>query len=119
MSEPGPEVMARFVGSENVERGRAYLEGLDPEFHRILVDGWYVRDLCRHAEPAGLEGWSLQLDAGIKDEVHPFQVKHTNNAMRLHATKTEKMYLYHLRNVFCKMHALGNQEDEEESEPII
>ena len=26
MSEPGPEVMARFMGAENVERGRHYLD---------------------------------------------------------------------------------------------
>jgi hypothetical protein len=31
MSEPGPEVMARFVGAENVERGREYLERIDPD----------------------------------------------------------------------------------------
>jgi len=30
MSEPGPEVMARFVGAENVDSGRSYLEHLDP-----------------------------------------------------------------------------------------
>ena len=41
MSEPGPEVMARFVGAENVERGRAYLEQLDPELHRYIVDFVY------------------------------------------------------------------------------
>jgi len=30
MSEPGADVMARFVGSETVVRGRQYLEQLDP-----------------------------------------------------------------------------------------
>jgi hypothetical protein len=34
MSEAGPEVMARFVGAENVERGRGYLEQRDPERER-------------------------------------------------------------------------------------
>jgi 4-carboxymuconolactone decarboxylase len=41
MSEPGPEVMARFVGAENVERGREYLEQLDPELHRHIIDFVY------------------------------------------------------------------------------
>ena len=41
MSEPGPEVMARFVGSENVDRGREYLEQLDPELHRYVMDFVY------------------------------------------------------------------------------
>jgi 4-carboxymuconolactone decarboxylase len=41
MSEPGPEVMARFVGAENVERGREYLEQLDPDLHRYILDFVY------------------------------------------------------------------------------
>jgi hypothetical protein len=41
MSEPGPEVTARFVGVENVERGREYLEQLDPELHRYIIDFVY------------------------------------------------------------------------------
>jgi 4-carboxymuconolactone decarboxylase len=41
MAEPGPEVMARFVGGENVERGRDYLEQLDPELHRYIIDFVY------------------------------------------------------------------------------
>ena len=41
MSEPGPEVMARFMGAENVERGRHYLEQLDPELHRYIIDFVY------------------------------------------------------------------------------
>ena len=41
MSEPGPEVMARFVGPENVEPGREYLERLDPELHRYIIDFVY------------------------------------------------------------------------------
>ena len=41
MSEPGAEVMARFVGPENVDRGREYLEQLDPELHRYIMDFVY------------------------------------------------------------------------------
>jgi 4-carboxymuconolactone decarboxylase len=41
MAEPGSEVMGRFVGTENVERGREYLEKLDPEFHRYVLDFVY------------------------------------------------------------------------------
>jgi 4-carboxymuconolactone decarboxylase len=41
MSEPGPEVMARFVGAENVDRSREYLEQLDPELHRYILDFVY------------------------------------------------------------------------------
>jgi 4-carboxymuconolactone decarboxylase len=41
MSKRGPEVMARFVGAENVERGRDYLEQLDPELHRYIIDFVY------------------------------------------------------------------------------
>jgi 4-carboxymuconolactone decarboxylase len=41
MSEPGTEVMGRFVGTENVDRGRDYLERLDPELHRYIIDFVY------------------------------------------------------------------------------
>ncbi len=41
MSEPGAEVMGRFVGPENVDRGRDYLEQLDPELHRYIMDFVY------------------------------------------------------------------------------
>ena len=41
MSEPGPEVMARFVGAENVEPGRSDLEQLDPDLHRYIIDFVY------------------------------------------------------------------------------
>src|SRR3977135_2768582 len=41
MSEPGPEVMARFVGPDNVAPGRAYLEQLDPELHRYIMEFVY------------------------------------------------------------------------------
>ena len=42
MPEPGPEVMARFLGAPNVERSRAYLEALDPELHRYILDFVYA-----------------------------------------------------------------------------
>jgi 4-carboxymuconolactone decarboxylase len=38
MSEPGRNVMARYVGEENMQTGGAYLEQLDPELHRYIVD---------------------------------------------------------------------------------
>jgi 4-carboxymuconolactone decarboxylase len=41
MSEPGPEVMARFLGPENVEPGRDYLQQLDPELHRYIMEFVY------------------------------------------------------------------------------
>jgi alkylhydroperoxidase/carboxymuconolactone decarboxylase family protein YurZ len=41
MSEPGADVMARFVGPENVDRGREYLEQLDPELHRYIMEFVY------------------------------------------------------------------------------
>ena len=41
MSEPGAEVMARFLGPENVDGGRAYLEGLDPEKSQELFNQLY------------------------------------------------------------------------------
>jgi 4-carboxymuconolactone decarboxylase len=74
MSEPGPEVMARFVGAENVERGREYLERLDPELHRHIVDFVYgevyagdaldpkTRALCTVAMLAALDH---QLQLGV------------------------------------------------------
>ncbi|MFL5780060.1 MAG: carboxymuconolactone decarboxylase family protein [Thermoleophilaceae bacterium] len=37
----GVEVMARFVGEENVERSREYLERLDPELHRYIMEFVY------------------------------------------------------------------------------
>jgi 4-carboxymuconolactone decarboxylase len=33
--------MARFLGAENVERGRAYLEDLDTELHRYILEFVY------------------------------------------------------------------------------
>jgi 4-carboxymuconolactone decarboxylase len=37
----GREAMARFVGDENVEAGREYLERLDPELHRYILEFVY------------------------------------------------------------------------------
>jgi 4-carboxymuconolactone decarboxylase len=77
MGEPGPEVMARFVGTENVERGREYLEQLDPELHRYIVDFVYgevysgdvldpkTRALCTVAMLATL-GQQLQLGVYVQ-----------------------------------------------------
>jgi 4-carboxymuconolactone decarboxylase len=74
MSEPGPEVMARFVGEENVESGREYLERLDPELHRYILDFVYgevyagdtldpkTRALCTVAMLASLDH---QLQLGV------------------------------------------------------
>jgi 4-carboxymuconolactone decarboxylase len=74
MSEPGPEVMARFVGAENVDRGRDYLERLDPELHRFIIDFVYgdvyagdvldakTRALCTVAMLASLD---QQLQLGV------------------------------------------------------
>jgi 4-carboxymuconolactone decarboxylase len=41
MSESGTEVAARFLGPENVEPARNYLEQLDPELHRYIMDFVY------------------------------------------------------------------------------
>jgi 4-carboxymuconolactone decarboxylase len=41
MSESGTDVAARFLGPENVERARGYLEQLDPELHRYIMDFVY------------------------------------------------------------------------------
>ena len=77
MTEPGPEVMARYVGGENVERGREYLEQLDPELHRYIIDFVYgevyagdvldakTRALCTVAMLASL-GQQLQLGVYVQ-----------------------------------------------------
>jgi 4-carboxymuconolactone decarboxylase len=77
MTEPGPEVMARFVGAGNVERGRDYLEQLDPELHRYIIDFVYgevysgevldpkTRALCTVAMLATL-GQQLQLGVYVQ-----------------------------------------------------
>jgi 4-carboxymuconolactone decarboxylase len=77
VGEPGPEVMARFMGTENVERGRDYLEQLDPELHRYIIDFVYgevyagdaldpkTRALCTVAMLATL-GQQLQLGVYVQ-----------------------------------------------------
>lgn len=77
MSEPGPEAMARFVGPENLERGREYLEQLDPDLHRYILDFVYgevyagdtldpkTRALCTVAMLATL-GQQLQLGVYVR-----------------------------------------------------
>ncbi len=77
MAEPGPDVMARFVGAQNVERGRQFLEQLDPELHRYIIDFVYgevyagdvldakTRALCTVAMLAAL-GEQLQLGVYVQ-----------------------------------------------------
>lgn len=77
MPEPGPEVMARFVGAENVERGRESLEQLDPELHRYIMEFVYgevyagdvldpkTRALCTVAMLAST-GQQLQLGVYVR-----------------------------------------------------
>lgn len=74
MSEPGPKVMALYMGAENVDRGRDYLEQLDPELHRYIIDFVYgevyagdvldakTRALCTVAMLASLD---QQLQLGV------------------------------------------------------
>ena len=74
MSEPGPDVMARFLGPENVDTARAYLEQLDPDLHRHIMDFVYgevyagdaldpkTRALCTVAMLAALD---QQLQLGV------------------------------------------------------
>ena len=68
------EVMARFLGDDNVERSRSFLEGLDPELHRYVIEFVYgevyagevldpkTRALCTVAMLACLD---QQLQLGI------------------------------------------------------
>jgi len=77
VSEPGTEVMARFLGEENVEASRAYLEQLDPELHRYIVEFVYgdvyagdaldakTRALCTVAMLAST-GQQLQLGVYVR-----------------------------------------------------
>ena len=74
MTEPGHVVMARFLGEENVERGTAFLENLDPDFARYVNDFVYgevyagdvldpkTRALCTVAMLASLD---KQLQLGV------------------------------------------------------
>jgi 4-carboxymuconolactone decarboxylase len=69
--------MARFVGPENVERARDYLEQIDPELHRHIVDFVYgevysgdsldprTRALCTVAMLGAL-GQQLQLGVYVR-----------------------------------------------------
>jgi 4-carboxymuconolactone decarboxylase len=41
MAQRAEEVMARFLGAENVERSEAYLADLDGELHRYIVEFVY------------------------------------------------------------------------------
>jgi 4-carboxymuconolactone decarboxylase len=41
MGQRAEEVMARFLGAENVERSEAYLADLDGELHRYIVEFVY------------------------------------------------------------------------------
>ncbi len=72
--ERGVETMATFVGEANVERSRNYLEALDSEFHRHVVEFVYgeiysgdildpkTRALCTVAMLAALD---QQLQLGV------------------------------------------------------
>jgi 4-carboxymuconolactone decarboxylase len=77
MSESGPDVAARFLGPENVEPARSYLEQLDPELHRYIMDFVYgevyagdvldakTRALCTVAM-LGCLGEQLQLGVYVR-----------------------------------------------------
>jgi 4-carboxymuconolactone decarboxylase len=77
MSESGIDVAARFLGPENVERARGYLEQLDPELHRYIMDFVYgevyagdaldpkTRALCTVAM-LGCLGEQLQLGVYVR-----------------------------------------------------
>ena len=40
-STAGGEVMSRYLGEENVDRSRSFLEDLDPELHRYVIEFVY------------------------------------------------------------------------------
>lgn len=77
MGEPGTEVAGRFLGAENVEQAREYLEQLDPELHRYIMDFVYgevyagdvlepkTRALCTVAM-LGCLGEQLQLGVYVR-----------------------------------------------------
>jgi hypothetical protein len=50
-NDRGVETMATIVGAANVERSRNYLEALDPEFHRHVVEFVYVSPAVTHPAP--------------------------------------------------------------------
>ena len=77
MAERGADVAGRFLGPENVERAREYLEQLDPELHRYIMDFVYgevysgeildgkTRALCTVAM-LGCLGEQLQLGVYVR-----------------------------------------------------
>jgi alkylhydroperoxidase/carboxymuconolactone decarboxylase family protein YurZ len=77
MSESGVEVAGRFLGPENVEQARDYLERLDPELHRYIMEFVYgevyggdvldakTRALCTVAM-LGCLGEQLQLGVYVR-----------------------------------------------------
>jgi 4-carboxymuconolactone decarboxylase len=77
MAESGPDVAARFLGPENVDRASEYLEALDPELHRYIMDFVYgevyagdildskTRALCTVAM-LGCLGEQLQLGVYVR-----------------------------------------------------
>jgi 4-carboxymuconolactone decarboxylase len=77
MSEPGAVVAGRFLGPENVPGSEEYLEQLDPELHRYIMDFVYgevysgdvldakTRALCTVAMLASL-GQQLQLGVYVR-----------------------------------------------------
>ncbi|MEA2146960.1 MAG: 4-carboxymuconolactone decarboxylase [Solirubrobacteraceae bacterium] len=77
MSESGTDVAARFLGPENVQRARDYLEALDPDLHRYIMDFVYgevyagdvldpkTRALCTVAM-LGCLGEQLQLGVYVR-----------------------------------------------------
>ncbi|MGO9890302.1 MAG: carboxymuconolactone decarboxylase family protein [Solirubrobacteraceae bacterium] len=77
MSEPGTDVAGRFLGPENVQQARDYLEQLDPELHRYIMDFGYgevyagdvldskTRALCTVAM-LGCLGEQLQLGVYVR-----------------------------------------------------
>jgi 4-carboxymuconolactone decarboxylase len=77
MTESGTDVAGRFLGPENVEQARDYLEALDPELHRYIIDFVYgevyagdvldpkTRALCTVAM-LGCLGEQLQLGVYVR-----------------------------------------------------
>jgi 4-carboxymuconolactone decarboxylase len=77
MPESGTDVAGRFLGPENVEQARDYLERLDPELHRYVMDFVYgeiyagdvldakTRALCTVAM-LGCLGEQLQLGVYVR-----------------------------------------------------
>lgn len=80
MPERGEDVMGRFIGGANVERSRAFLEALDPELHRYILEFVYAdvyagetldpktRALCTVSMLACL-GQQLQLGVYVRSAV--------------------------------------------------